>query len=149
MTAEDWEAWCDATAVLDDEPPPGPGWDDEDPELAPGEQVCWTAGFGKGGDADGLPGGSELAFLADAAAGDDDRYLGATDAELDGRSPPGTGSRPMPPRASTSRSQSSSGAVRRRAVSRRTPRTCRPDGMSSPSMSCACSWPSPNPPWSG
>ncbi len=84
MTAEDWEAWCDATADLDDGPPPDSGWDDEDPELAPREQVCWTAGFGKGGDADGLPGGGELAFLAGAAAGDDDRYPGATDAELDG-----------------------------------------------------------------
>src|SRR5689334_16839685 len=73
MTAEDWEAWCDATAVLDDEPPPGSGWDDqdenEDQELAPGERVAWSAGFGKGGLADGLPGGAELAFLAEAAAG--------------------------------------------------------------------------------
>jgi hypothetical protein len=31
-----------------------------------------------------MAGGSALAFLADAAAGDDDRYVGATDAELDG-----------------------------------------------------------------
>src|SRR5690349_24464397 len=84
MTAEDWEAWCDAAADLDDGPPLDSGWDDEDPELAPEEQVCWTAGFGKGGDADGLPGGGELAFLGGAAAGDDDRYPGATDAELDG-----------------------------------------------------------------
>ena len=86
MTAEDWEAWCDATAAVDDEPP-GSGWDDEeadDPDLAPGERVLWSAGFGKGGDADGLPGGSELGFLADAAAGPDDRYAGATDGELDG-----------------------------------------------------------------
>jgi len=85
MTAEDWEAWCDATAV--DDEPPGPGWDDEEedePDLAPGERVAWSAGFAKGGLADGLPGGSELAFLADAAAGDDDRYAGATDGELDG-----------------------------------------------------------------
>ncbi len=87
MTAEDWEAWCDATAELDDEPP-GSGWDDEeedeDPELASGERVVWTAGFAKGGLADGLPGGSELALLADAAAGEDDRYPDATDGELDG-----------------------------------------------------------------
>jgi uncharacterized protein DUF222 len=85
MTAEDWEAWCDATAMLDDEPP-DLGWDDEDqdPELAPGERVAWTAGFAKGGDADAMAAGSALAFLAGAAAGDDDRYLGATDAELDG-----------------------------------------------------------------
>ena len=88
MSAEDWEAWCDATAVLDDEPPPGSGWDDEegdeDPELASGERVAWTAGFAKGGMADGMPGGAELAFLADAAAGPDDRYAGASDGELDG-----------------------------------------------------------------
>src|SRR5690348_13845149 len=86
MTAEDWEAWCDATAAVDDELP-GSGRDDEeadDPDLAPGERVQWPAGFGKGGDADGLPGGSELGFLADAAAGPDDRYPGATDGELDG-----------------------------------------------------------------
>ena len=88
MTAEDWEAWCDATFDPGEDPPPGSGWDDEeedaDPELAAGEQLAWAAGFAKGGLADGLPGGSELAFLADAAAGDDDRYQGATDAELNG-----------------------------------------------------------------
>ena len=56
----------------------------EEPDPAAGERVAWTAGFAKGGLADGLPGGSELAFLADAAAGDEDRYPGATDAELDG-----------------------------------------------------------------
>jgi len=86
MTAEDWEAWCDTTAAVDDGLP-GSGWDDEDeddPELASGEQVQWAAGFAKGGLTDGLPGGSELAFLAGAAAGEDDRYAGATDAELDG-----------------------------------------------------------------
>jgi Domain of unknown function (DUF222) len=84
MTAEDWEAWCDAAAEFDDEPPDS-GWDDEDePDLEPGERVAWPAGFAEGEPADGLPGGSELAFLAGAAAGDDDRYAGATDAELDG-----------------------------------------------------------------
>jgi len=85
MTAEDWEAWCDATAV--DDEPPGPSWDDEEedePDPEPGERVAWSAGFAKSGIADELPGGSSLAFLADAAAGDDDRYPGATDAELDG-----------------------------------------------------------------
>jgi hypothetical protein len=85
MTGEDWEAWCDARAV--DDEPPGPGWDEEeeeDPELAPREQVAWPAGFAKGAMAGGMAGGSALAFLADAAAGDDDRYAGATDGELDG-----------------------------------------------------------------
>ena len=86
MTEDEWLAWCDATAVLDDEPPPGLGWDeeDQDPGLASGERVQWSAGFGKDGDADAMTGGSALAFLADAAAGDGDRYPGATDAELDG-----------------------------------------------------------------
>lgn len=30
MTAEDWEAWCDATFDLGEESPPGLGWDDEE-----------------------------------------------------------------------------------------------------------------------
>src|SRR6266700_5845593 len=78
MTAQDWEAWCDARAV--DDEPPGPGWDDEDeedvpePGLGPGERLLGAAGFARGGFADGLPGGCELAFLAGDAAGDDDRY---------------------------------------------------------------------------
>src|SRR5689334_7048791 len=85
MTAEEWEAWCDATAEVDDGPPPDLGWDeDPEPDPAGGERVAWTAGFGKDGLADGLPGGSELGFLAGAAAGDGDRYPDATDAELDG-----------------------------------------------------------------
>jgi hypothetical protein len=85
MSAEEWEAWCDATAEVDDGPPPDLGWDeDPEPDPAGGERVAWTAGFAKGGLADGLPGGSELGFLAGAAAGDSDRYPGATDAELDG-----------------------------------------------------------------
>jgi hypothetical protein len=84
MTAEDWEAWCDVTADLDDEPS-DLGWDEEEePDPAPGERVAWSAGFAKGGMADGLPGGTELAFLADAAAGDGDRCAGASDGELDG-----------------------------------------------------------------
>jgi hypothetical protein len=84
MTAEDWEAWCDARAA--DDEPPGSGWDDKDedePDPGPGERVL-AAGFAKGGFADGLPGGGELAFLAGDAAGDDDRYPGASDGELDG-----------------------------------------------------------------
>ena len=85
MSAEEWEEWCDLTAGAEDGPPPDLGWDeDPEPDPAGGEPVAWTAGFAKGGLADGLPGGSELAFLADAAAGDGDRYPGATDAELDG-----------------------------------------------------------------
>jgi len=85
MTAEDWEAWCDLTAGAEEGPPPDLGWDEDlEPDPGCGERVAWPAGFAKGGLADGLPGGSELAFLAGAAAGDDDRYLGATDAELDG-----------------------------------------------------------------
>jgi len=85
MSAGEWEAWCDLTAEADGRPPPDLGWDeDPEPDPAGGEQAAWPAGFAKGGLADGLPGGSELAFLASAAAGDDDRYPGATDGELDG-----------------------------------------------------------------
>src|SRR5689334_3141670 len=85
MTGEEREAWCDVSAGAEDGPPPDLGWDeDPEPEPAGGERVAWTAGFAKGGLADGLPGGSELAFLAGAAAGDGDRYPGAADAELDG-----------------------------------------------------------------
>jgi uncharacterized protein DUF222 len=84
MTAQDWEAWCDATAV-DDEPPPGlDGEDEEEPDPEPGERIWGTAGFAKGGFADEMAGGAALAFLADAAAGDDDRYAGMSDGELDG-----------------------------------------------------------------
>jgi hypothetical protein len=83
MTEEDWEAWCDATAALDDEPP-GLGEEEEEEEPESGEHIWGTAGFAKGEFADALPGGSELAFLADAIAGDGDRYPGASDSELDG-----------------------------------------------------------------
>jgi hypothetical protein len=82
MTAEDWEAWCDARAVDDEFPEPGE--DEEEPDPEPGEHIWGTQGFAKGGFADGLPGGSELTFFAEAAAGPGDRYPGATDGELDG-----------------------------------------------------------------
>ena len=57
---------------------------EEEPELAPGEFVAGAAGFARGGVLDGLPGGGELLFFADAAAGAGDRYAGASDDELDG-----------------------------------------------------------------
>ena len=85
MSGEDWEAWCDATAVEDE--PPGLGEEEEpepEPELAAEELAAGTAGFAKGGVLDGLAGGSELAFFADAVAGEGDRYPGASDDELDG-----------------------------------------------------------------
>jgi hypothetical protein len=85
MTAEDWEAWCDATALDDEFPEPGEDDEEEaEPELTPGEHLAGPAGFAKGGAFDALPGGCELALLADAAAGADDRYRGASDGELDG-----------------------------------------------------------------
>jgi hypothetical protein len=41
MTGEEWEAWCDLTAELEDEPPPGLGWDeDPEPDPAGGERVA-------------------------------------------------------------------------------------------------------------
>src|SRR6266702_1886832 len=83
MTAEDWEAWCDATAEAD-EPPDPDEEDEEEPDLAPGEQVIGTAGFAAGNLLDAMPGGGTLAFFAESAAGEDDRYAGASDGELDG-----------------------------------------------------------------
>ena len=84
MTAEDWEAWCELAA--EDDEPLGYGEDEEEPEpeLTPGESVAGAAGFARGGVLDGLPGGGELLFFADAAAGAGDRYAGASDDELDG-----------------------------------------------------------------
>ena len=84
MTEEDWEAWCDATSALDDEPPGLGEEDEEEEDPEPGERIWGTAGFAKGEFADAMPGGSALAFLADAIAGDGDRYPGASDGELDG-----------------------------------------------------------------
>ena len=61
MTGAEWEAWCDLAAGAEGGPPPDLGWDeDPEPDPAGGERVAWTAGFGAGGLADGLPGGSEL-----------------------------------------------------------------------------------------
>ncbi len=82
MTAADWEAWCDATAV--DDEPPAPGDEDEEPDPAPGEWAGEASGFAAGNVLDGLPGGGTLAFYADNAAGSDDRYAGLSDNELDG-----------------------------------------------------------------
>ena len=50
----------------------------------PGEFSGRAAAFGAGMALDVLPGCPELAWLADAAAGDDDRYVGASDDELAG-----------------------------------------------------------------
>jgi hypothetical protein len=81
MTAAEWEAWCDATAP--DDEPPALGDEDEEPDPEPGE---WAgeAGFAAGNPLDGLPGGGTLAFFAELAAGEDDRYSGLADNELDG-----------------------------------------------------------------
>jgi hypothetical protein len=85
MTAQEWEAWCDVTA--EDDEPPGLGQEDEDgeePDPEAGEPVAGAAGFARGGVLDELPGGASLAFHAEDAAGDDDRYAGSSDNELDG-----------------------------------------------------------------
>jgi hypothetical protein len=85
MTAADWEAWCDATAV-DDEPPAS--GDDEDeapnPGSGPGEWADGASGFAAGGVLDALPGGGTLTFFAELAAGEDNRYADVSDDELDG-----------------------------------------------------------------
>jgi hypothetical protein len=82
MTAADWEAWCDASAV--DDEPPAPGDEDEEPDPAPREWAGEASGFAAGNVLDALPGGGTLAFYADNAAGNDDRYAGLSDNELDG-----------------------------------------------------------------
>ncbi len=50
----------------------------------PGESGSRAAAFGTGLALDVMPGCPDLAVLADAAAGDDDAYQGASDAELTG-----------------------------------------------------------------
>jgi hypothetical protein len=79
MTAAEWEAWCDAAAAADEPPAP-----DDDEEEEPGDLVIGTSGFAAGNVLDGLPGGGTLAFFAELAAGDDGRYAGVSDNELDG-----------------------------------------------------------------
>ena len=49
-----------------------------------GESCSRAAAFGTGMALDVMPGGPELALSADAAAGDDDSYQGASDDELVG-----------------------------------------------------------------
>jgi len=84
MSAEDWEAWCDATAVDDEPPAPDDGDEEPDSGPAPGEWAVGVSGFAAGGVLDVLPGGGTLAFFAGLAAGDDGRYAGVPDNELDG-----------------------------------------------------------------
>jgi hypothetical protein len=84
MSAAEWEAWCDATTP-DDEPHASDEDEVEpDPDAGPGAWAGGSSGFAAGEVLDALAGGGTLAFYADAAAGDDDRYAGASDDELDG-----------------------------------------------------------------
>ena len=141
MTAADWEAWCDATAV--DDEPPAPGDEDEEPDPEPGDLAGEASGFAAGGLLDALPGGGTLAFFAGLAAGEDGRYAGASDNELDGVI------------SAWDRVEAYACARKHAAVAefiRRRPepecaavsgRGCRRCGMSSRSMSCGCCWPSP------
>jgi hypothetical protein len=82
MSAAEWEAWCDATAAGDE--PPASDEDEVEPDPEPGAWVGQVSGFAAGNVLDALPGGGTLAFFAGLAAGDDDRYAGASDNELDG-----------------------------------------------------------------
>ncbi len=52
--------------------------------IFPGESSSRAAAFGTGLALDVMPGGPDLALLADAAAGPDDTYDGASDDELIG-----------------------------------------------------------------
>ncbi len=82
MSAAEWEAWCDATAA--DDEPPASGEDEVEPDPEPGSWAGAVSGFAADGVLDALPGGMSLAFFASGAAGDDDRYAGVSDNELDG-----------------------------------------------------------------
>jgi hypothetical protein len=82
MSAADWEAWCDATAA--DDEPPASGEDEVEPDPEPGSWTGAVSGFAADGVLDALPGGMPLAFFASNAAGDDGRYAGVSDNELDG-----------------------------------------------------------------
>ena len=82
MTAADWEAWCDATAV--DDEPLAPDDEDEEPDPEPGAWAGEASGFAAGNLLDALPGGGTLAFFAELAAGKDNRYTELSDNELDG-----------------------------------------------------------------
>jgi hypothetical protein len=82
MSAAEWEAWCDASAP--DDEPPALGDEEEAPDPEPGEWVGQASGFAAGNVLDALPGGGTLAFYAGLTAGDDDRYGGVSDNELDG-----------------------------------------------------------------
>src|SRR6266516_7433916 len=53
-------------------------------QIFPGESASPAAGFGPGMALDVLPGCAGLAAAADAAAGEDDRFAGASEAELVG-----------------------------------------------------------------
>src|SRR4051794_40480805 len=81
MSAAEWEAWCDATAPGDEPPAFG---EDEEPGPEPGAWIGQVSGFAAGNLLDALPGGGTLAFFAEGAAGDGDRYAGVSDDELDG-----------------------------------------------------------------
>ena len=113
----------------------------EEPDPEPGE---WAGRGGAGsrpaGLLDGLPGGGTLAFFAELAAGEDDRYAGASDNELDGVI------------SAWDRVEAYACARKHAAVAefirRRAEPGCETDaasgmprcGMSSRSMSCGCCW---------
>jgi hypothetical protein len=82
MSAAEWEAWCDATAPGDE--PPALDDEDEEPDPEPGELAVGPSGFASGNVLDAMPGGGTLVFFAELTAGDNDRYAGASDSELDG-----------------------------------------------------------------
>ncbi len=105
----------------------GPGYPGS-ARPSPGESCSRAAAFGAGMALDVLPGCPGLAQLADAAAGDDDRYAGASDDELAGAI---AGSRRTRARASTRRWPSSSGAAPSPAARGRAPPRCPGRGTSS------------------
>jgi Domain of unknown function (DUF222) len=91
-----WPDWMDDPAYLASRPEdedPGDLEDDEDPgdglppvpaQSFPSASSSGTAGFAAGQPLDAAPGCPALGLSAENAAGDDDRYAGATDEELIG-----------------------------------------------------------------
>src|ERR1700753_2696629 len=82
MSAAEWEPWCDASPPGDE--PPAAGEEEVEPDPEPGAWAGDASGFAAGNALDALPGGGTLAFFADLASGEGDRYAALSDNELDG-----------------------------------------------------------------
>ena len=87
MSAEDWEAWCDATAVLDDEPPPGSGGEDEEeaePDPGRGSGSAGRRGSPRAGSRTGCQAAARWRSWPMRPPGRMTGTRARTDGELDG-----------------------------------------------------------------